>query len=115
MLVLGFRYDPKHFGRLDFYMGDQYDLIVENDAVSNLLQRKNWVQEKDFTIGTSRELINGLYWGARFRYARIIPITDLNFNPEADDWFVDNEPIEFDAYNKAVINTSLTLFHFRNI
>ena len=113
MFVLGFRYDPKHFGRLDFYLGDQYDLIVENDAVSNLLQRKNWVQEKDFTFGISRELINGLYGGARFRYARVIPITDLNFNPEADDWFVDNEPIEFDAYNKAVINTSLTFIPFQ--
>jgi len=113
MFNLGFRYAPKHFGRIDFYVGDQYDLIVENDAVSNLLQRKNWVQEKDFSIGTSRELMNGLYWGVRFRYARVLPITDLNFNPGADDWFGDNDPIEFDPYTKTVIHTSLTFVPFQ--
>lgn len=113
MFRANFRYDPKHFGRVSLYLGDQYDLIVENDAVSNLLQRKNWVQEKVIAIGTSRELFNGLYWGVEMEFVRVIPITELKFNELADDWFGDNKPIEFEAYNKPLISTSLAYVPFQ--
>lgn len=107
------RYDAKHFGTLHFYAGDQFELIVENDAVSNLIQRSNWMHEIAVSLGTSRELLNGLYASLDFDYTKIMPITDLKFNEYADDWFGGNVPISFDPYFKSVVKTSVNYVPFQ--
>lgn len=107
------RYDAKHFGNVNLFAGDQFQLIVENDAVTNLLQRANWVREIDTEIGTSRELVNGLFTYLEFNYTKIMPITNLNFNPGADDWFGGNAPINFEPYYKTSASVELAYVPFQ--
>lgn len=104
------RYDPKHAGYAGFWTGKLFNTIVENDALSNLFLRSNWIEENRFTFFTSRELVNGLYAHFKLDYVHRYPIDEYNFNPELDDWFDgQNTPLDFESYRTSIVR--LTLFY----
>jgi hypothetical protein len=113
MYWMNHRYDPKHLGNIGFYIGDQNELIVENDAVTNLFQRSNWIREFNVVLEHSRELLNGLYVDTYVNWIERNPITSYSFNPEADDWFDGNHPIDFNPYQEFVMNIDISFVPFQ--
>lgn len=108
------RYDPMHAGYIGFWTGKLFNTIVENDALSNLFQRANWIEEKRFNFFTGRELINGLYANFSFKYIDRYPIDQYRFNPEADDWFNgQNQPLTFENYQTTILGLSLAYTPFQ--
>ncbi len=104
------RYDPMHAGYAGFWTGKLFNTIVENDALSNLFLRSNWIEENRFTFFTSRELLNGLYAHMNLDYVHRYPIGQYNFNPELDDWFDgQNTPLDFESYKTSILR--FTLFY----
>jgi hypothetical protein len=104
------RYDPMHQGYAGFWTGKLFNTIVENDALSNLFLRSNWIEENRFTFFTSRELLNGLYAHFNMDYVHRYPIDEYKFNPELDDWFDgQNNPLEFESYKTSILR--FTLFY----
>lgn len=108
------RYDPMHAGYAGFYVGKLFNTIVENDALTNLFLRSNWIEENRFNIFTSRELINGLYANLVYRYIDRYPIDQYKFNPETDDWFNgQNNPLEFENYQTSIFAFGLSYTPFQ--
>ncbi len=113
MYWMNHRYDPKHLGNIGLYIGDQNETIVENDAVTNLFQRSNWIREFCISIEHNREIINGLYLSTYLNWLERNPITSYSFNPEADDWFNGNNPINFNPYQEFVLNIDISYIPFQ--
>lgn len=108
------RYDPFHQGYAGIYTGKLFNTIVENDALSNLFLRSNWIEENRFTFFTSRELFNGFYANFNFRYIDRHAIDQYKFNPEADDWFDgQNEPLSFENYQTTILSLGLSYTPFQ--
>lgn len=104
------RYDPMHAGYVGFWTGKLFNTIVENDALSNLFLRSNWIEENRFTFFTSRELFNGFYAHFNLDYVHRYSIDQYEFNSELDDWFDgQNVPLDFDDYQSSILR--LTLFY----
>lgn len=98
------RYDPMHQGYGGFYVGRLFNTIVENDALSNLFLRSNWIEEDRFSAYTSRELFNGFYANVNFRFIDRHAIDQYKFNPEIDDWFDgQNVPLTFENYQSSIL------------
>ncbi|MCB9187940.1 MAG: carboxypeptidase-like regulatory domain-containing protein [Flavobacteriales bacterium] len=108
------RYDPMHQGYAGFYVGKLFNTIVENDALSNLFLRSNWIEENRFSAFTSRELFNGFYANFNFRYIDRHAIDEYKFNPETDDWFNgQNVPLDFENYQSTILALGLNYTPFQ--
>lgn len=102
-LGIGGRYDPMHAGYLRIWTGKLFNTIVENDALTNLFSRSNWIEEERFNFVTSRELFNGFYAYMSYQYVNRFPIDQYQFNPEGDDWFGGNAPLTFENYQSSIL------------
>ncbi|CAG5080344.1 DUF5686 and carboxypeptidase regulatory-like domain-containing protein [Parvicella tangerina] len=108
------RYDPMHAGYAGIWTGKLFNTIVENDALSNLFLRSNWIEENRFNAFTSRELFNGFYANLQFRYIDRHAIDKYKFNPEADDWFEgQNVPLTFENYQTSIFVLGLNYTPFQ--
>ncbi|MCB9196420.1 MAG: carboxypeptidase-like regulatory domain-containing protein [Flavobacteriales bacterium] len=108
------RYDPMHFGYMGATVEKQFNIIVQNDAVSNLLLRSNWIEEERFVFYTSRELWNGFFVNGKFTYTDRFPIDQYKFNAVADDWFDgSNVPLDFTNYQSTNLALSLSYTPFQ--
>ncbi len=107
-----YKYDPMHFGYIGAHIGRFYNLIAQNDAVTNLLQRANWMEQDYIGIYWKRELFNGFDLTWRWRYETFRSISNLQFGELTNDWFENNDPIAFDTYHSfnSSINISYTPF-----
>jgi len=104
-----YRYDPMHQGMIGIYAGKLFNTIVENDALSNLFSRSNWIEEKRLTFITSRELFNGFEAHFAMRYIDRYPIDQLKFGNLTSDWFDGNPTLSFQNYQTTKL--TLTLFY----
>lgn len=108
------RYDPMHQGYAGMYIGKLFNTIVENDALTNLFLRSNWIEEDRVSFYTSRELFNGFYANLNFRYIDRHAIDQYRFNPEADDWFNgQNVPLTFENYQTSIVSLGLNYTPFQ--
>lgn len=108
------RYDPMHQGYAGIYTGKLFNTIVENDALSNLFLRSNWIEENRLTAFTSRELINGLYANLNFQYVDRHAIDQYKFNAELDDWFNgQNHPLTFENYQSSILALGISYTPFQ--
>ena len=55
------KYDPMHQGYVQASVSRNFDILVTNDAISNLFERANWIESDKLRFSTSRELFNGFY------------------------------------------------------
>ena len=110
----GMRYDPMHAGYIRIWTGKLFNTIVQNDALSNLFSRANWIEEERFNFVTSRELFNGFYAYLSYQYVDRFPIDGYRFNPEADDWFEgENIPLSFSPYKTSIFATTIEYTPFQ--
>ena len=107
------RYDAKHQGYAGLYIGDQHNMIVENDAISPALDRKNWIREQEFEFFHSREIVNGLYVSIEPQFQKRSPITDMEFNPMLDSFQGNNTPVEFEAYDEFIFEVGISYTPFQ--
>jgi hypothetical protein len=98
-----------HQGYLNLWTGKLFNTIVENDALTNLFSRANWIEEERVNISTSRELFNGFYAYLSYQFVNRFPIDGYRFNPEGDDWFGGNEPLSFENYQSSI--AALTIIY----
>ncbi len=110
---IGGRYDPMHAGYIRIWTGKLFNTIVENDALTNLFSRANWIEEQRFNLVTSRELFNGFYAYLSYQYVDRFPIDEYKFNPEGDDWFGGNDPLEFENYQSSILGLTIDYTPFQ--
>ena len=108
-----FRYAPKHFGIVGFYGGRSFNTIVENDALTNLFMRSNWIEEDDFTLYNTYELFNGFYLDAYLSFAERRAIDTYKFGNLTDDWFNGNAPLDFQTYQSTILTLDISYTPFQ--
>lgn len=110
---LRYRYDPMHQGTIGFFAGKTFNVIVQNDAVTFLFQRSNWIEENRFSPYITRELANGLQGTAIFEYVERLPIDGYDFGPITEDWFGGNTPLSFSRYETFITTLRLDYTPFQ--
>lgn len=108
-----FRYDPKHFGMIGLFAGEVFNTIVENDALTNLFMRNNWIEESNLTLYHRRELFNGFFFETDFSFTERRPINQYQFGNLTDDWFNGNEPLDFQMYQSSILTLSASYTPFQ--
>jgi hypothetical protein len=99
-----YKYDPMRFGYVGFHFGRFYNVISSNDALTNLFDLRNWI-EQDYIGGFwQRELINGLDFTFRVKKETYRSINDIVLQNEREDT---KRPEIFPTYNS--FNSSLNL------
>ncbi len=93
-----FRFDPMHNGYIGAYGGRMFSTIVNNDAVTFLFQRSNWIEEIRFTPYITREMKNGLQATLSIEYVDRLPLDRYTFGQLTEDWFNGNDPLKFSRY-----------------
>lgn len=104
----GFRYDPMHNGVVSFYCGRQFDLVVMNDALSNLFVRNNWIENDFFVLGHEKELWNGLYATTNISLSERRSIEGYNFSTFTDSLFGGNDVTPFQTYQTTKLSVKLS-------
>ncbi len=110
---LSYRYDPINSGYLNVYAGKQFDLVVMNDAISNLLVRNNWIENDQLSLGHSREYVNGFFIGTAVNFSNRQSIEDYNFVPLYDSLFGDNSVEPFTDYQATTIDVEFSYTPFQ--
>jgi hypothetical protein len=108
-----FRFDPMHNGYIGAYGGRMFSTIVENDAVTFLFQRSNWIEEIRFTPYITKEIKNGLQATLTLDYVDRLPIGGYKFGELTEDWFNGNEPLEFQRYQTFIATIKLDYTPFQ--
>lgn len=112
-LSLTYRFDPMHLGTVGAYGGKMFNTIVENDAVTFLFQRSNWIEEYRFNPYVTREIVNGLQGTLIFEYVDRLPIDQYQFGQLTEDWFGGNESLKFNRYQTFIANFKLQYTPFQ--
>lgn len=108
-----YRFDPMHNGYIGAYGGRMFSTIVENDAVTFLFQRSNWIEEIRFTPYITRELRPGLQGQFSLEYVDRLPIDQYQFGELTEDWFNGNKPLTFQRYQTVIANFKLDYTPFQ--
>lgn len=109
----GFRYDPMHNGVVSFYGGRQFDIVVMNDALSNLFVRNNWIENDFLIFGHQRELLNGLLFNTVLSLSERRSIEGYNFLSITDSLFGVNDVTPFQTYQTTKIGLRLSYTPFQ--
>lgn len=113
-LAASYRYDPFHSGVISLYTGRQFDLVVTNDALTNLFVRNNWIENDFIEIDHNREIANGLFLNAGIRYAERRSIEKYNFVSLFDSAFEGgNDVTPFQEYQSFNIDIGLSYTPFQ--
>lgn len=107
MVWLDYRYDPMHLGHFYLYAGNQFEMLVENDALTNLFVRENWIELNETNFGWNRELVNGLNFFSRITFEDRKPIDGYQFGSITEDWFGGNQASSFEQYQSLSLKTRL--------
>lgn len=108
-----YRYDPMRSGIISFYGGRQFDLVVINDALSNLFVRNNWIENDFLIFNHQRELINGLFLNTRLSLSERRSIENYNFWEATDSLFGGNNIVPFQTYQTSKIGFRLSFTPFQ--
>ncbi len=106
-------YDPMHQGQVFAGVSNQFNVVASNGAVTNLLQRNNWIEEKTGYFSWRRELVNGLYFWPRIRFVERISANKYNLNPDFDEAFEENRPRDFETYQASILSFKLEYTPFQ--
>ena len=112
---IGTKYDPMHLGRIDFYAGKRFDLLVFDDALFNKFQRNNWIETGYFLVRTSRELFNGFYSSLYYSFDNRSSISGYTFTPVFDSIFPGEPNVagDFDGYKSSRVGIGFSYTPFQ--
>lgn len=106
-------HDPMKQGRISILGAKRFNVVAQNDAITNILQRSNWIEENVGQINYSRELFNGFYIDPYVKYVQRQSIDGYEFNPRADDLFDNNVPDTFDPYDAFITGAFISYTPFQ--
>lgn len=106
-------YDPMHQGQVFIGVSNRFNVIASNGAVTNLIQRNNWIEEKTGYFSWRRELINGLYIHPRFQFVERLSADKYRLNPDFDDAFDNNHPRSFETYQASLFSVEVQYTPFQ--
>ena len=112
-LNIRYRFDPMHQGYVGIYGGKMFNTIVDNDAVTFLFQRSNWIEEYRINPYVTRELFPGLIGAFIVEYVDRLPIDQYKFGALTEDWFGGNEPLTFSRYQTVIATFQLQYTPFQ--
>lgn len=101
-----YRYDPFHFGTVNFSFTHSFDVIRSYDAITQIYKRNNFIETTDLTIGHHYELINGLYLQVDFSMAERRSLDGYKFL-NTDAILPNNDPTEFKTYQAFIGEATL--------
>lgn len=102
-----YRYDPFHFGTARISFSHDFDVIRSYDAITQIYKRENFIETTSGSIGNVYELFNGFYADIDFEFSERRSLKGYKFLTILDDALPNNDPTEFQPYQAAV--TELTL------
>jgi len=110
---VGYMYDPMHKGIMYAGVSHRFNVIASNGAVTNLIQRNNWIEEKTGFFSIRREIFNGLTVNPRFQFVERLSADKYKLNPDADDYFEENRPRSFETYQASLLSLRLEYTPFQ--
>jgi len=113
LFSLTYKYDPMHFGYVGAHVGRFYNVISQNDALTNLFQKSNWLEQDYIGAFWKREMFNGFDLTLRVRHEIYRSISDLRFGELTTDWFENNVPIDFESFQSFNSAISIAYTPFR--
>jgi hypothetical protein len=91
-------FNPLHFSKIGFQVGDVYDFISGSQNIQSTLAPSNRVRNRKIALEYSRELINGLYFKGDLLYSLRESIENLEY-PDWVSYFGEfQKPQSFDTY-----------------
>jgi hypothetical protein len=108
-----YRYDPFHFGTLNFDFSHDFDVIRSYDAITQIYKRENFIEKTSGSIGNNYELFNGFYLNANFEYSERRSISDYQFLTLFDNDIPNNNPEEFITYQALIGELGITYTPFQ--
>jgi hypothetical protein len=107
-----FMYNPLHFSKLGFEIGDIYDFVTGNQNIQGFLAPANRVRNKKVSINFRRELINGLYINSNLLFSDRKSIDSLKYPSWASLFGNFQTPQSFDPYRILLASFDFE-YHFR--
>ncbi|HIP33030.1 MAG TPA: hypothetical protein EYG86_09725, partial [Crocinitomicaceae bacterium] len=101
-----YRYDPFHFGTVNFSFTHSFDVIRDYDAITQIYKRDNFIETTDLTIGHYYELLNGLYLQLDFSMSERRSLDGYRFL-NTDNILPNNDPTEFETYQAFIGEATL--------
>lgn len=103
-----YRYDPFHFGTLNFDFSHDFDVIRSYDAITQIYKRENFIEKTSGSLGNNYELFNGFYLNVDVEYAERRSISDYQFLTLFDNDIPNNNPEEFITYQALIGEVGIT-------
>lgn len=102
------RYDPFHFGNINFKFGHDFDVIRSFDAITQIFKRSNFIETTEMRISHFRELFNGLYFDTEFEFSERRNVTKYDFVTVLDEAVENEPPTEFEPYQALLMDLTLS-------
>lgn len=103
-----YRFDPFHFGTVNFSLENDFDVIRPYDAITQIYQRDNFIEKTALKVGGIYELFNGFYTELQTEFSNRRSINGYKFFTELDNTFPNKEPLVFNPYNAFLAELTLS-------
>ena len=103
-----YRFDPFHFGTLEWSFNHDFDVIRGYDAITQIYKRENFIEATSMSVGVEYELINGLYLNISSEFTERRSLDGYDFITAFDDDIPNTDPNEFESYQALLGNISLS-------
>lgn len=103
-----YRFDPFHFGTVNFTLENDFDVIRPYDAITQIYQRDNFIEKTALKVGGIYEFFNGFYGELQTEFSQRRSISGYKFFTELDNTFPNNEPLVFDPYTALLAELTLS-------
>lgn len=101
-----YRYDPFHFGTINFNFSHSFDVIRDYDAITQIYKRDNFIETTELKIGHYYEVLNGLYLDADISMSERRSLDGYKFL-NTDNILPNNDPSEFETYQALIAAATL--------
>ena len=103
-----YRFDPFHFGTVNFTLENDFDVIRPYDAITQIYQRDNFIEKTAFKMGGVYEFFNGFYGELQTEFSQRRSISGYKFFTELDNAFPNNKPLEFKPYTALLAEITIS-------
>ena len=103
-----FRFDPFHFGTLEWSVNHDFDVIRGYDAITQIYKRENFIEATSMSLGVEYELVNGLYLDINSEFTERRSLDGYDFITAFDEDIPNTDPNEFEPYQAFIARASLS-------
>ena len=103
-----YRFDPFHQGFIRWSINHDFDVIRGYDAITQIYKRDNFIEATRMSGSIEYELFNGFYVDFRSEFSERRSLQGLNKVTFFDQWFPNNDFMDFDAYQALVLDFTMS-------